>query len=613
MRQFFGVLVVCFSFFLLFLLAKNIVQEVKAIEQHKKVITQSVHIPSIQNDHPITLLDRNGEVFSEEYIEWRQPLALNKMPTIAKELFLLSEDEHFYSHIGFDVSAIARAIVSNSNANAVQQGGSTITQQLVRMRYLSEEKTYERKLMELFYAYELEQEYSKDEILEMYLNEAYFGNQVYGLGSAATYYFSRPIHELTTAELAFIAAIPNNPTLYNPLKNFENTKARQERLLDILAENNVITAVETKQLKNEPITLQVKKKVQLFPSYSSYVMLELRDLIATQEGLISTNQKNQAEIKKQIDIRIEQLMQSGASIYTALDTNKQAKDEKALNTILSNYDFQGSATVIDNATREIVSIYAGKDYVKYDFHRAYQQPRQPGSTFKPIAAYAPFINETGYNANYKVSGAAYCVNNYCPSNYGGGIYGSVTLSTAFKYSYNTSALRLAHRIGIEKSLYYINQFNFKKITDADYNYAAILGGLSYGVTTSELANAYTSFIDGSYKQAYTIRKVVDKNGDTLYSWPTETKQVWNSKTVTTMRSLLADVVESGTGKGLYSNSSYLGAKTGTTNDYRDLWLAGLSNDYTTAVWIGYDQGQSLEQYENDKIHFKLFNAIMNLY
>ena len=611
MRQFFGVLVVCFSFFLLYILAKNIVQEVKAIEQHKKVITESVHIPSIQNEHPITLLDRNGNVFSEEYVEWRQPLALNKIPAVVKDLFLLSEDEHFYSHIGFDVSAIARAIVSNSDENAVQQGGSTITQQLVRMRYLSEEKTYERKLMELFYAYELEQEYSKDEILEMYLNEAYFGNQVYGIGSAATYYFSRPIQELTTAELAFIASIPNNPSLYNPLKNFDKTKARQERLLDTLTENKVITEVESEQLKKEAITLQVKKKMQSYPAYSTYVMLELRDLIAAQEGLVAKNINDQAEIKKQIDIRIEQLMQSGASIYTALDPDKQAKDEKALNTILSNYDFQGSATVIDNKTREIVSIYAGKDYAKYDFHRAYQQPRQPGSTFKPIAAYAPFINETGHDENYKVSGAAYCVNNYCPKNYGGGIYGTVTMSTAFKYSYNTSALRLAHRVGLEQSLYYINQFNFKSITDADHSYAAILGGLSYGVTTSELAEAYTSFIDGSYKKAATIRKVVDKNGETLYSWPTESKQVWTSQTVSTMRTLLADVVKSGTGKGLYSNSSYLGAKTGTTNDYRDLWLAGLSNEYTTAVWIGYDQPKSLEKYESAKVHHKLFNAIMN--
>lgn len=611
MRQFFGVLVVCLSFFLLIFMTKNIVQEVKAIEQHKKAITQSVYIPTIQNEQPITLIDQNGNVFSEEYVEWRQPLALKEIPNVVKELFLLSEDEHFYSHLGFDVSAIARAIAANSSEDSIQQGASTITQQLVRMRYLSEEKTYERKLLELFYAYELEQQYSKDEILEMYLNEAYFGNQVYGIGSAATYYFSKPIHELTVAEIAFIAAIPNNPSLYNPLSKFENTKARQERLLDTLASNGVISDTENNQLKDAPITLQVKKKIQHYPSYSSYVMLELRDLIATQEGLTSSNESEQVEINKQIDARIQQLLHSGAKIHTALDPQKQKEIEKKFNGILNNYDFQGSATVINNSTREIVSVYGGKNYVKYDFHRAYQHPRQPGSTFKPIAAFAPFINETGYNAHYKVSGAAYCVNNYCPSNYGNGVYGNVSLSTAFKYSYNTSALRLAHRIGIDQSFYYINQFDFRSITEADQTYASILGGLSYGVTTSELANAYTSFIDGSYKKAHSIQKIVDQKGETLYSWQDQPLQIWKNKTVETMKTLLKDVVTSGTGKGLYSNSSYLGAKTGTTNNYRDFWLAGLSDEYTAAVWIGYDQGKSMEKYEKERVHFKLFNTIMN--
>ena len=610
MKQFFGFLIAGLSFFLLVFIVGKVLNEVKAIEHHKEIINNAVHIPTVTNNQPITLLDRNGNIFSEEYVEWRQPLQLKEIPQVAQQIFLLSEDEHFYNHIGFDISAIARAIVANSGEETSQQGASTITQQLVRMRYLSEEKTYERKMMELFYAYELEQSYTKEEILQMYLNEAYFSNQVYGIGSAATYYFSRPIHELSIAEIAFIAAIPNNPSLYDPMKNFDHTKARQERLLDTLANHHVITETEKETLKATPIVLQVKKKIQLYPAYSSYVMLELRDLIAQQEGLLSSTEEDQTALKEQIDIRIQQLIQSGAKIYTALDAAKQAKDSASIDQIMRGYDFQASATVIDNTKREIVSVYAGKDYKKYDFHRAYQQPRQPGSAFKPIAAYAPFINETGYNENYIVSGAAYCVANYCPKNYGGALYGDVSLSTAFKFSYNTSALRLVNRIGLDRSFDYIQAFNFDSMVAGDQSYSAMLGGLSYGVTTSELADAYTSFIDGSYKQAHTIRRVVDANGDVIYEWENKPTTIWQPKTVQTMRKLLADVVESGTGRTLASNTSYTGAKTGTTNDYRDLWVAGLSDTYTTAIWTGYDKAGSMERYENTKIHFKIFNAIM---
>ena len=611
MRQTIGLLIVTISFISFIFFSRSILLEVQAINEHKEVIINSVDLSTVETIKPLTLVDRNGHIYSEEYVEWRKPIAFEKIPTIVKQIFLLSEDEHFYSHIGFDVSAITRAIVVNSNESSIQQGGSTITQQLVRMRYLSEEKTYERKLMELFYAYELEQNYSKDQILEMYLNEVYFSNQVYGINSAATYYFSKPIHELTIAEVAFISAIPNNPSLYDPVIHFEHTKERQERLLDTLVNKQVISFEEGKKLKAQPIVLNIKEKLQKYPAYTTYVLNELKQLIAAQEQLTITNNTDIEKVNAQIEARYNQLLQSGATIYTALDPDKQAHDEQAINNILSRYDFQGSATVIDNDTREIVSIYAGNDYKKFDLNRAFQAYRQPGSAFKPIAAYGPFLNETGYTTNYTVSGGKYCVGNYCPSNYGGGIYGNVTLLTAFKHSYNTSALRLVHRIGLEKSFDYIEQFHFNKISFPDFTYAATLGGLKYGVTTSELANAYTSFIDGSYRKANSIRQVVDADGNTVYSWPKENKTIWNSNTTAEMRKLLHEVVTSGTGVGLHSKSSYLGAKTGTTNNFNDFWLAGLNDRYTTAIWIGYDIPTSMEKYEKQQVHFRIFNAVMN--
>ena len=615
MKKAFGFFIIVLSLPALWRISTNIKTEINIAQAHEEQMTNAIHLPEVEAQLPVTLIDRNGQTFSEEYVEWRQPLSLQEIPQIAQEIFITSEDADFYTHIGFDLSAIIRAVVANSNSNTTSQGGSTITQQLVRMRYLSEEKTYERKLTELFYAYELEKEFDKEAILTMYLNESYFSNQVYGIGGAATYYFQKPLQELSIAEIAFIAAIPNNPSLYNPLKNYDQTKARQERLLDTLAANGAITEGEAKNYKADAITLNVKDKIQSYPMYSTYVLQELKWLIAEKEGyadrLSSTdNEEEKKKIKAQLDIRLNTLFQNGLIIHTALDPTKQQHDEEKMSAILGTSPWQAAGAAIENQSREIVSLYAGKNYEKFDFHRAFQGTRQPGSAFKPLAVYAPFFETTSHTPDSIVNGGRYCVGSFCPQNYGGYTYGDVSIRTAFRHSYNTSALRLFQTVGVETAFHYLNRFHFRSIVEKDYNYAASLGGLTYGVTALELADAYTSFIDGSYVLAHSIRKVTALDGTELYSWDTQRDQIWSPKTVKYMRELLADVVANGTGQGVYSNSSYVGAKTGTTNDYRDYWLAGLNNEYTAAVWLGYDKPQSMQQLEEYKIHHQLFNVLL---
>lgn len=615
MKKAFGFFIIVLSLPALWWISTNIKTEINIAQAHEEQMTNAIHLPEVEAQLPVTLIDRNGQTFSEEYVEWRQPLSLQEIPQIAQEIFITSEDADFYTHIGFDLSAIIRAVVANSNSNTTSQGGSTITQQLVRMRYLSEEKTYERKLTELFYAYELEKEFDKEAILTMYLNESYFSNQVYGIGGAATYYFQKPLQELSIAEIAFIAAIPNNPSLYNPLKNYDQTKARQERLLDTLAANGAITEGEAKNYKADAITLNVKDKIQSYPMYSTYVLQELKWLIAEKEGyadrLSSTdNEEEKKKIKAQLDIRLNTLFQNGLIIHTALDPTKQQHDEEKMSAILGTSPWQAAGAAIENQSREIVSLYAGKNYEKFDFHRAFQGTRQPGSAFKPLAVYAPFFETTSHTPDSIVNGGRYCVGSFCPQNYGGYTYGDVSIRTAFRHSYNTSALRLFQTVGVETAFHYLNRFHFRSIVEKDYNYAASLGGLTYGVTALELADAYTSFIDGSYVLAHSIRKVTALDGTELYSWDTQRDQIWSPKTVKYMRELLADVVANGTGQGVYSKSSYVGAKTGTTNDYRDYWLAGLNNEYTAAVWLGYDKPQSMQQLEEYKIHHQLFNVLL---
>ncbi len=617
MRKGVGSLIIICSLPLLLFLFWKISNELQTAKDFEKQFKSSVQLDAPNVLNPTILKDRNNQVFSEEYTEWRKPKKLADIPEFVQQLYISSEDQDFYHHIGFDVTAIARAFVANKSSGESAQGGSTITQQLVRMRYLSREKTYERKLLEIFYAYELERKTTKDEILNMYLNEMYYGNGVYGINGAATYYFNKPIAKLSKAQQAFIAAIPNNPSLYDPLRHFKNTKNRQERLIDKLEVKNVLSKNEAEKIKKEKIVLILKKKKQWYPAYSTYVMYEFRSLIAAKEGY--NNLLNSAKTsleRKQINTklsnRVNTLLNQGLTIETALSPTKQANDTENIDHILANRgNLQASAVVIDNTSREIISIYAGKGYKKYDFNRAFQGTRQPGSAFKPLIDYAPYFEKTKATPYTYVSGAPFCKGNYCPQNYGGQILGIVTIQQGFRNSYNTVAMRLFDQIGVNKAFSYLKPFQFHSLTIQDRVYSAAIGGLTHGVTTAELADAYTSFIDGEYHPVHAIRSVKDSYGNVLYKWSTKSYQVWSPNTVSQMRFLMSDVVQNGTGVGIHVNSSYVGAKTGTTNDYRDFWLAGLTNRYTSAVWIGFDLPQNMQGLENAKIHHQIFSEVMN--
>ena len=330
MKQVIGFFIILLSIPVLILVQDAIVSEVSNADSFNEQMAKSIELTPPSIDIPVVMKDRNGSIFSEEYIQWREPFLLSEIPIFAQQLFLESEDNGFYDHRGYDVAAIARAFVINTAADNRSQGGSTITQQLVRMRFLSADKTYERKLIELFYAAELEKKSSKDEIFEMYLNEMYFGNQVYGIGAAAAYYFSRSLTELNNAEIAFISAIPNNPSLYDPLHHFDRTKKRQELLLDILERKKVLTLDEAIALKEMPIELMLKKKVNEFPAYSTYVLTELEELIGKTEGFENkikenTSEEDKKKIAGQLKARTAEVLSTGIIIETALDPSKQRK------------------------------------------------------------------------------------------------------------------------------------------------------------------------------------------------------------------------------------------------------------------------------------------------
>lgn len=610
----FGFIVLFFP--LLYFLFQLIVDEIKQTTHLQHTIQSSIQLSTPAPNEPVQMVDRNGELFAEEYIEWREPLSLETIPAFIQQLFITSEDQGFYDHRGFDVAAIFRAFAVNAATDDVQQGGSTITQQVVRMRFLTTDKTYERKLTELFYASALEKEFSKENILEMYLNEMYFGNQVYGIGAAASYYFNRPLTELNKAEMAFIAAIPNNPSLYDPLKHFEQTKKRQERLLTTLENKGFLSIAEVDQLKQFPITLTIKSKMNKHPDYRTYVLAELEQLIASQEGWLQTFKQEQDPQKKEaLQLHIKQktaeVLAKGPVIHTALDQTKQMHDQAAIHRWLPSKAMQAGAVIIQNDSRKIVSLQGGKNYQKGDFNRAFQAYRQPGSAFKPLLIYAPLFEGGKYSEKTPVNGGPICIGRYCPQNIGGAVYGTVTIRDAFRYSHNTVAVRLLQRMGIEEAFQSIAPFPFEEITERDWQYSAALGGFEKGVTPLEMAQAYTSFIDGSFLPAHAIVKVTDKEGQLLYQWNDEPKTVWSPSTVTLTRNLLRDVVNNGTGKGITASTNYTGAKTGTTDRYHDLWVVGLNDQYTAALWMGQDRPASVKKWSDQKTHLRLFSQLLS--
>lgn len=591
--------------------------EVDKVKTINEILDSSVSEEEFKLINNSYIYDANGSVISEIYdSENRIYLDYSEIPTYFIEAMIATEDQNFYSHKGFDMNGIARALFVNAENQSIEQGGSTITQQLVKNVYLSNERTYNRKLSELLYAYQVEQLFPKEKILELYLNVIFFQNGVYGIETASQYYFSKSASQLSLSEVAFLSAIPNNPTHYNPLTNIDNTHLRKDWILKKMREMDFISKKEYEKAKDEKIHLQVKTKVDQYPDYVTYVHYEFEQLIGEEEGFNKRIEQASSDDAKEEMVRArrnraQEVLNSGIHIYTSLDVRKQSEIIQTVNRLLPEKDIQASVVMIDHKNQHIVAISGGKDFKKFDFHRGYQAFRQPGSSIKPILVFGPYLSETRASINSVVNGRDFCVDGYCPKNYGGQQIGNVSIATAMAQSYNTAAARMMDSIGVQTSFLYLNQFDFSKIVSTDYRLPSSLGGLTYGVSPLELTGAYTVFAhSGEYEKPVAITKVTDTKGNVLYEWNNDRKRVWNKETNDKMRSLLTKVVTEGTGRRAYVSSSYVGGKTGTTNNYHDLWFVGLNDAYTTGVWIGKDTPASLSSISKGSPHLHIWREIM---
>lgn len=604
MRIFTGYILTLLLIPLLFTVVTLTFSEAGKAESFNAVLDRQIDLKETKLSQTSLILASSGKVVTEVYTPMnRSFISAKDIPDFIKEIFIISEDRNFRKHPGFDLTAIGRALAINAQSDGIEQGASTITQQLARNQYLNHHQSYNRKLSEVLYAYQLEKNYSKVEILEQYLNAIYFQNNAYGISAAAEFYFKKKPAELTKAEQAFLAAIPNNPSFYNPLKHFTSTKKRQELLLEQMVGEGRIPFDEGERLKKEPIVLKVKPRTNLYPDYTDYAMSELRELVAVTERITDG---------EKLSARVTELLAAGVEIHTALDEDLQKKTAISVNAHLPYKDIEGAAAVVNHEQALIVALAGGKNYRSGDFNRAYQAFRQPGSSIKPLLVYAPYFErnkDTGPAT--KVDAGALCIKGYCPENYGGSTYGMVSLERAFTHSYNTPAVRLLQQVGVDEAFRDLAPFRFKKVTDQDHVPASAVGGFTTGQSPLEMTQAYTVFSKGGqFLKPHAIVKVTDTSGKILYQWKEKPVRVWSPQTAATVRELMERTVASGTARKAALQGRPAGGKTGTTNDFKDFWFIGFSGPLTAGVWVGKDRPQSMEALHSNSPQLLIWRDIM---
>ena len=510
--------------------------------------------------------------------ENRTVVPLSRVPENVKNAFIAAEDLRFYQHSGFDVVRMAGALLSNLKSGGIREGASTITQQLVKLTHLTSERTWRRKFEEIYLAYCLEQDYSKDEILEMYLNTIYFGRCAYGIQAAAQAYYGVDVEALTLPQAASLAAAIKAPSAYAPHLYPENNRNRRSYILRTMAENGMIS----EQAAQEAIDTSVWVIVQEDPgaSHGWFVDAAL------------------TEAEKILGITSGALLSGGYEIHTTLDAALQAHAD-ALYADASLFPknaadgtpVESAFVCVDANTGAVAALVGGRDYtVRRGLNRATQMRRQPGSALKPLCVYGPAL-ERGYTTASLLWDEPEDFGGYTPRNSSGRYYGAVTIRTALSRSLNIPAVRLLQEIGLDASQAYLERFGIP-LESGDRNLSLALGSMAHGVTPLQLAAAYGALAgEGVYRQPYLIQRILSSDGAVLYAHTDAPTRVISEQNAYLLTSLLSSVVTSGTGTRLRDTGVPTAAKTGTVSmdsGNRDIWTAAYTREYALCVWMGYD-------------------------
>lgn len=508
----------------------------------------------------------------------RLPIDINKVPQNLQNAFIAAEDNRFYEHIGIDPIGIFRAIFANLTNRGIAQGGSTITQQLAKNAFLSQEQTLKRKIQEAMLALEIEHKYSKKEILEMYMNQIYFGQGAYGIQTAAKTYFNKDVNELTLTQCAMLAGLPKSPNYYSPFNNLNEAKKRKNVVLDQMVKYGYVSAAEAEDAKNQDLGLSKSHQSKEADEYASFI-----DYVSQQVA------------KKYGD---DALYKEGLKIYTTMDVDKQHAAVRAMRNLPNNYTDENGLTQpqaaivsIDPKTGHILAMVGGRG--QDSFNRASMAVRQPGSAFKPFVYLTALQHDMTPDTTMDDQPVTY--GNWSPKNAGGSYSGTMTLSDALAHSVNTIAVQLADQVGTKNIIANAKKMGITTLDAKDDNLAMALGGLTKGVTPLEMASAYGTFANkGVHVKPTAIVKILDRNGNVLEDASTlekeETKtRVMSEREAYEMTTMLEGVIDHGTGTAAAIGRPAAG-KTGTTDDNKDAWFVDYTPDIVTAVWIGDDTG-----------------------
>lgn len=528
------------------------------------------------------IYDCKGRLITTVHAEQnRLPVKLADTPKDLQNAFIAAEDIRFYKHHGIDPIGIARAVVSNiRHRDATGQGGSTITQQLARNAFLTQEQTLKRKLLEAVLAVEIENKYTKAEILEMYMNQIYFGQGAYGVQTASHVYFGKDVKDLNLAQCAMLAGLPNSPNYYSPFHNLQAAKYRQGVVLDQMAKYGYISQEQADEAKAQDLGLvkpgsnQDNNKVASY--FVNYVVQQVSD------------KYDSSAIYKE-----------GLKIYTTLDLDMQKDAENAVNKDLPKgtknakgvTQPQGALLAIETKTGDVKAMVGGRG--EDQFNRATQMYRQPGSAFKPFT-YVTAL-EKGMSPNMMLDNSAVSfAGGWSPKNYGHTTGGPVTMTEALVKSMNIPTINLANKVGMSNVIKTAEKCGISSLVDSgkysDNNLSASIGGLSKGVSLWDMAQAYSVFANnGQLIKPRVILKIEDRNGNILedHTGESDAEQVLDANAVARLNVMLQQAVMRGTGRNAYFGRPLAG-KTGTTNGAHDAWFVGYTPNMVTAVWIGDD-------------------------
>ena len=535
--------------------------------------------------HAITrIFSVNKVLLAEIYLEKRDPVLLKQIPLYLRAALVATEDRKFYRHSGVDVKGIARAIIKDIMAGKFIEGASTITQQLAKTLFLTPRKTIVRKIKEAILAFQLERRYTKDEILELYLNQVYFGSGAYGVASAAGIFFGKSVQDLDLAECALIAGMPKSPSRYSPLVNKALALKRRNIVLKQMLDTGIISAREYDHAINTEInTDHDRQRSTRAPYFIEYVKKNLEDILGA-----STLYKGGLSIYTTLDYRLQQAAEKAvADGLQSLQTRMEKNNIKEGGT-------QAALISIGVKSGDIIAMVGGRDFDQSMYNRAISARRQPGSAFKPIVyAYAV---EHGFAQNQLLLDAPIVFrgaskgNDWRPQNFSETYLGEITLRKALAVSQNIPAVRLIEMLGPSSVARFAHTLGIESTLDPNLSLA--LGASE--VTLLNLTSAYTVFTRrGQWIEPFGVIEVTDHRGRVLYSAKPQKRLVMTREGAAIVTNMLESVIKDGTGRKARILRGPLAGKTGTTNDYKDALFVGFSPAVAAGVWVGRDLGGTM--------------------